>query len=241
MVNVPVIARRELNTYFLSPLAYVVLTGFALVHGIMVCIYIRSPEGVIDPDLIAGGAFWVAFILMIPAAPIITMRLLSEEASSGTMETLMTTPVSDAEVVLGKYLGALIFSMVMFVPILFEVIFLRALGELDYGPIASGSLGLFLLAAQFLAIGILCSATTEMQIGSAIVNFAVLLGLFFVWFLIGDRTSNVAEALKYLAPPMHFASFLKGVIDSRDVVYFAATTVFFLYLTVRVMEFKKWR
>lgn len=243
MVNVPVIAKRELNAYFLSPIAYVVLTGFALTHGIMFAIFVipspMSPAK--DPNVIAVSCFWTVLYLLILAAPIITMRLLSEETSSGTIEPLMTSPVQEVEVVLGKYCGALIFSVIMGFPLVLEIGFLALAGTVDYGPLAAGFLGLFLLTGQFLAVGLFCSSLTRAQIASAIVSFVLLLGAFFLWFLVRDKTLPIARALQYLAPPMHFSSFTNGILDTRDLVYFAATTVFFLYLTVRVVEMRKWR
>ncbi len=239
MINAPVIAKRELITYFLSPIAYVVLTVFALVHG---WLFVGALGGAqVDPNIVAGFAFWIAFYMMILFAPIITMRLLSEEASSGTIETLLTTPVSDMEVVLGKFFGALIFSMAMLVPIGVECLFLASVGQLDPGPVASGLLGLYLVIALFLAIGLFCSSLTRVQIGSAIMSIVVLLGLFFLWFVFRNRAGTLAVVFEYLAPPMHFSGFVKGVVDSRDLVYFVATAAFFLYLSVRVLESRKWR
>jgi len=238
MVNLPVIAKRELNTYFLSPIAYLVLTGFAVVHGLLFIVILGG--GQIDPNHTVGGTLWVGLYLMILAAPIITMRLLSEESSSGTMETLMTTPVGDLEVVLGKFMGALVFGMAMLIPLLVEAGFLMLVGQVDYGPLASGLLGIYLLTAQFLAIGLFCSSLTRAQIGSAILSFVILLGLFFIWLVARDRTSQVADTLKYLAPPMHFAGFVKGVVDTRDLVYFVASTGLFLWLTLIVLQFRRW-
>lgn len=241
MVNVPVIARRELNAYFLSPMAYIVLTGFALAHGVFFSIFLSGAGGPIDPDTTVLRCLWLTLYLLLPAAPIVTMRLMSEEENTGAIQSLLTTPVSDAEVVLGKYMGALIFTLVMVVPVAFEVGFLAYVAEIDWGVVASGSLGLFLLIAQFVAIGLLCSALTRVQFASAIMSLVILLGLFFVWLLLRGSGSHVAAALEYLAPPNHFSSFTNGVIDSRDLIYFAATAVVTLYITVRVVEYKRWR
>lgn len=241
MVNVPVIARRELHSYFLSPVAYIVLTGFALTHGVFFSIFLSAPGQAVDPDTTVLQCLWLTLYLLLPAAPILTMRLMSSEVNRGTIQSLLTTPVSDAEVVLGKYAAALIFTMVMVIPVGCEVAFLAAVAEVDYGMIASGFLGLFLLVAQFLAIGLLCSALTRVQFASAIMSLAVLLGLFFLWFLLQGSDSSLAAALEYLAPPNHFGNFAEGILDSRDLVYFAATAVLTLYITVRVVEYKRWR
>jgi ABC-2 type transport system permease protein len=239
MVNIPVIARRELNSYFLSPIAYVVLTAFALGHGLLFSIY--TGASTIDPTAVLRFAFWVGLYLMIVAAPIISMGLLSREVHDGTIEPLMTAPVSDGDVVLGKFCGALLFSMTLMIPILLETVFLGVTGTLDYGPVASGFLGLYLLTAQFLAVGLFCSTLTRVQIGSAITSFVILLGMFFLWLLVKDRSSGIARALRYLAPPRHFGNFVKGIVDTRSLVYFVTTTCLFLFLSVRVLESRKWR
>lgn len=238
MVNVPVITKRELNTYFLSPIAYVVLTAFALAHGILFSTALRSP---IDLNGIAQLAFYLPVFLSVLAIPLLTMRLLSEESSSGTIEILMTTPVTEAEVVLGKYAGALIFAVVMFLPILVEIIYLMLLGPMDVGPLLSGFLGMFLLTAQFIAVGLLCSALTRIQIASAIMSFVILLGLYFLWLLTRDSTTAAARLLRYLSPPMHYMSFLKGIVDTRDAAYFVFTTAAILVLTVKALQLRKWR
>lgn len=239
MVNIPVIARRELNSYFLSPIAYVVLTAFALAHGLLFSIY--TGAATIDPSSVLRFAFWIGLYLMIVAAPIISMGLLSREVRDGTIEPLMTTPVSDGEVVVGKFCGALLFSMILMVPVMFETVFLGVVGSLDYGPVASGFLGLYLLTAQFLAVGLFCSTLTRVQIGSAITSFVILLGLFFLWLLVRERSSGIARALRYLSPPRHFGHFVKGIVDTRSLIYFVATTCLFLFLSVRVLESRKWR
>jgi ABC-2 type transport system permease protein len=238
MVNVPVVTKRELNTYFLSPIAYVVLTGFAVTHGIFFAIWVSAQ---IDPGVVAQRALHLPMLLFIVAIPLLTMRLLSEETNRGTIETLMTTPVTEAEVVLGKFAGALMFAVVMCTPILAEVVFLGFLGEMDRGPLLSGFLGMFLLAAQFIAIGLFCSALTRIQVASAIVSFAVLFGSYILWFLGRDSTGVLFRTVRYISPPLHYFSFLKGIVDTRDLAYFVIATATFLFLTVKALELRKWR
>jgi len=238
MVNVLVITKRELNTYFLSPIAYVVLTAFALADGIMFALAIRPP---LDPDRVAQWALYLPVFLLIVAIPLLTMRLLSDEAYRGTIETLMTAPVTELEVVAGKFVGALIFAIVMFVPILAEVIFLRLLGEMDAGPLLSGFLGVFLLAAQFVAIGLFCSALTRIQVASAIISFVILLGFYLLGFLGTDSTALSVRVLRYISPPTHYIGFLRGIVDTRDLAYLVVTTAAFLFLTVKALELRKWR
>ncbi len=238
MVNIPVITRRELNAYFLSPIAYVVLTGFALAHGILFSL-VMGPR--MDPTAGAQSALGLPLWLLILSVPVLTMRLLSEETNSGTIEALMTTPVSEAEVVLGKFLGALVFAVVMFVPILVEILFLRTLGPVDLGVVLAGFLGLILMAGLFIAVGLLCSALTRMQVAAAIISFVILLGLYFLWSLTRDATTTAGAVLRYISPPWHFIGMTKGIVDTRNLAYFAITTAAFLFLTVKALELRKWR
>ena len=238
MVNVPVIAKRELSAYFLSPIAYVMLTGFALAHGILFAVGIQADMSL---ERAAQGVFASPLFLLVLAAPILTMRLMSEETNRGTMETLMTTAVRESEVVLGKFVGAVIFAAVMYLPLLAELIYLRFLGPVDVGPLMSGFLGLFLLTAQFIAVGLLCSALTRIQIASAIASFTLILGSYFLWFLGRGEGEGTLSVLRYLSPPMHYMEFANGTVDTRHVAYFAITTVTFLFLTVKALELRKWR
>ena len=238
MINIPVITKRELGAYFLSPIAYIVLTAFALMHGILFSLQV-GPS--LDLQAASRYALALPIYLLALAAPALTMRLFSEEIRSGTIETLMTAPVTETEVVLGKFLGALIFSAVMFTPIMAEIVFLRLLGPWDVGPVLSGFLGLFLLTAQILAIGLLCSALSRMQIASAIINFAILIGLYFLWILGRGQTAAWARLLRYAAPPWHYLSFTRGVVDTRDLAYYVVSTGALLFLSVRALQLRKWR
>jgi len=238
MVNIPVITKRELSAYFLSPIAYVVLTGFALAHGLLFSLFLAPT---IDPTNTAQWAFGLPLWLLIVAVPLLTMRLLSEETANGTIETLMTAPVTEIEVVLGKFVGALVFVVVLFAPILVEVVYLSSLGPVDPGPVLSGFLGLILLSALFIAIGLLCSAVTRMQVAAGIVSFVMLLGSYFLWTLSRDAETSVSAALRYISPPWHYISFTKGIVDTRDLAYFGVTTAVFLFLTVKALELRKWR
>jgi len=241
MVNIPVIAKRELNTYFLSLMAYLVLTFFALASGLGFAVIIALYGPQVDPNALIGSIFgWTGYWIVL-AVPLITMRLLSEEASSGTVETLMTAPVSDAEVVLGKYVGALIFTMVLLAPVALQCLYVAGLGPLDYGPLAAGWLGLYLLVAQFLAIGLLCSALFRIQLASGLAAFLVLFGLMLAGVIAHGSESALAQACRYLSPPRHLDAMMKGIIDSRDLVYFVVTTCLFLFLSVRALESRKWR
>jgi len=238
VVNISIIGRRELAAYFLSPLAYVVLTAFGLAHGLLFALALVSPMNLGDT---VSYIFQVPILLLVLAAPILTMRLLSEETRSGTIESLMTAPVTELEVVLGKFVGALVFMLVMYAPLAGELLYLRALGAYDVGPVLSSALGLFLLTGLFLSVGLLCSSLTRSQVAAAIVSFVLLLGLQVVWNLTRDASSAAGRVLRYVAPTWHYVSFLKGIVDTRDLVYFMALACLMLFLTVKALQLRKWR
>lgn len=238
MVNVPVITRRELHSFFLSPVAYIVLTGFALAQGIMFALVLEPP---IDPGWTAEWVFRIPVYLLMIAAPVLTMRLLSEETGSGTIETMMTAPVTETELVLGKFAGVLVFAMVMFLPLVAQMAFLGLHGQMDIGPVLAGFMGLFLLTAQYLAIGLLCSALTRVQVASAIMNFAVLVALYAAPFMARQSEAALPRLLRYVSPTSHYVGFARGIVDTRDVAYLVITIALCLFLTVRALDLRKWR
>ncbi len=239
MVNISVIARRELDSFFLSPVSYVVLTAFMLAHGLTFSVFLGGQQ--IVPRVVATRTLWLTLYLLIPAVPVLTMRLMSREFGRRTIENLLTAPVTDGQVVAGKYIAALLFTIAMLLPLWLEIGYLAAITNLDWGRVTAGFMGVFLIICQFLAAGLLCSSLTRMQFASAILTFAVLLGLVLLGFLAGGAPSRTAYVLHYLSPLNHFRPFSSGVIDSRSLVYYAASTALFLTVTVPIAEFKRWR
>lgn len=240
MVNVPLITRRELRSYFVSPIAYIVLTVFALIHGMIFAqMFTRTPT--VNLTDMLKNTFGNTLFLLILAAPMITMGLIAEETSKGTIESLLTAPVTDLEVILGKYLAALLFCVVMFAPTLIDVLMAEIAGEPDYGPILTGYVSLFLMSAQFMAIGLFCSALTRSQIAAGIITIAILMGLSIVGFVFSNPNDPTVKFLVRLSPFGHVQAFLDGVIDTRDLIYYGSTTFVFLFLSVRVLESRRWR
>ena len=236
MINIPALTKRELSSYFFSPIAYIVMTAFLVIEGYFFAFILnRSQEAVLRYGM--GNTP----IILLFAIPIITMRLLAEETKSGTIETLMTAPVTDMEVVLGKFLASVCFVVVMLVPTLFYVLLLEWVGEPDYGPIVSLYAGLVLLGGTYVAIGLLASAFTRNQIVAAIVSFIGLLLFWVIGWAGGEGGTALAKFFQYVAIMPHFESFGKGMIDFKDVVYYLSAIVFCLFLTMRVVESRKWR
>lgn len=241
------VLRRELKAYFYSPLAYILLTFFLLVQGYYFWILVsylsdpRFPAG--KPLELFFGQTIFTWLVLIFAGTFLTMRLLSEELRSGTIETLMTAPVSETQVVVGKYLAAFVFYLFLWAPTLIYVAIVRFHTPVDWGPIASSYLGIAGIGALFLAVGVFASATSKNQIVSAIVTFAFLLVLFSIgWILeqlVNDDTAR--RIFGYVNLGQHMDDFAKGIVDSRRLVYYASASGLFLFLTTRALAAKKWR
>ena len=262
MRSIFTIARRELSTYFVSPLAYLILAVFVLVVGLSFClnliafaneclIYGNNPyflqqlnvnEQVVRP--LFGGFVPVFLLILFPA---ITMRLLPEEKRQGTAELILTSPISSAQIVLGKYLGALVVSLVMLAGSLAFIGVLATVSQPDLRTVASLYLGVFLLGATFLAIGLCLSAFTDNQVLAYVMSVGVLLVL---WFLSGISKSNslneslgerAAAFLSNLSVIEHFGDFTKGVVDTQHVAYYLSIIVFSLSVAQRVVDSHRWR
>jgi len=240
------IARRELKAYFYSPLAYIILTFFLLVQGYYFSIIVaylsdpRFPAG--KPLELFFGQTIFTWLVLIFAGTFLTMRLVSEELRSGTIETLMTAPVSEAQVVAGKYAAALVFYLFLWAPTLVYVAIIRFFTPVDWGPIASSYLGIFGIGALFLAVGIFASATSKNQIVAAIVTFFCLLVLFSLGLMENLANGETAKKiLGYVNLWTHMDDFAKGIVDSRRLVYYGSGIGLFLFLTTRALAAKKWR
>jgi ABC-2 type transport system permease protein len=186
------------------------------------------------------NVFYWFFLLLFVAA--ITMRLFAEERRSGTLEVLMTAPLTDTEAVLGKFLGAFFFYAALWAPTLLYVVILKRFSPIDMGPIASSYLYLALSGAMFLSLGLLISITTRSQIVAAIVSFVLMLMLFLVPVFFEQYASGtIRDALGYVNTWNHAGDFGKGIVDSRAIVYYVTTIGLFLFLSVRTLAAKRGR
>ena len=179
---------------------------------------------------------------MVFAVPLMTMGLLSKEFDSGTIETLMTSPVTDAQVVLGKFLGVMVFYLVLLATTLVFLGLMSAFGRPDAGVAAAGYLGMILLGAAYVSVGLFASALTRHQIISAVVAIGIL--AFFVLlmgYLVGLGIRPLADIAAKLNAMAYFKDFSRGVFDSRGLVYFLSATALFLFLSVKVLESRRWR
>ncbi len=235
MRNTLAIAGKEFKSYLASPMAYVVTGIFLAATGFF---FGTSPSTYSETSI--NGFLQAGVILILLFAPLLTMRLLAEERKLGTIELLLTAPVRDSEVILGKFLGSLGMLMVMLVLTFYYPILLKVFGDPDMGPIGTGYLGLFLLGCASLAVGLFASSVTSNQIVAAVVSGGIL---FASWF-IGSAASLVPKALgnviNYLSLSYYFPNFMTGVIDTRGIIYYLSITALFLFLAVRSLENSRW-
>ncbi len=237
------IARREFRSYFDSPLAYVVICLSFLALGLMFFLY-SGNFWQVDQATLQKMFEYAPPGLSFLVVPVVTMRLLAEERRSGTLEMLITLPVRDSDVILGKYLGALGLVLVL---VLASLIYPLAmfkwpwhLGPLDMGPVMSGYLGLLLFSMAAVAVGLLVSSLTQSQAVAFFVTFSVL-GLSWVLGTIADRLpSGLGTALSYVSLQQRFDDFARGLVDVRNVIYFLSVTVIALVVAFRALERRKW-
>ena len=234
MSNTLIIARRELRSYFDSPVAYIVLVAFLMVAGWMFFSSFFLMERA-DMRMFFEPSPFSPSMLLVIIVPALTMRLVAEERKSGTIEFLTTMPVTDTEVILGKFLGALMLMSLALGTTVVYGLCIDAIGDLDWGPVVSGYIGLFLFTATLTAIGILCSALTTNQIVAFITSFIVCAGLYFVYWLQFFMPLGLAAVVEFISLSFHLDNLARGVVDSRDVFYYVSVTVGALYLAVRAL------
>jgi ABC-2 type transport system permease protein len=254
MKNIWIICRKELRSYFTSPIAYLLLVMFAIIFGFFfwnsVGYYVNMAiesqmegeqasmnigEQIIRPLLSNINVIALFFI------PMISMRLFSEEKRSGTIELLATSPVKDYEIIVGKWLAAVLMYVSMVASTLLDFVFLFKYGNPDWKPLAIGYLGLILQAGGLLAIGTFISTLTRNQIIAGAATFGVCLMLWVASWVSQYNDAVWAQVLSYMSVVTHFDSFAKGVIDSRDAVFDATVIFLGLFFTARSMESLRWR
>jgi ABC-2 type transport system permease protein len=220
------IGRKEFNAYFTSPIAYIVIAIFLLVTGW----FFFSTFFLLNQASLRNffGLLPTVFAFVVPA---VTMRLFAEEFNIGSYETLLTLPVRFSDVILGKFAAAAAFVAAMLVPTLAYPLAVAALGALDWGPIVGGYLGAVFLGGSFAAIGLFASALTRNQIVAFIIGLAICFGLTLVDQMAFFLPQVLSKVLAYLAADVHFQNVAKGVIDTRDVVYFLSVCFIGLYAT----------
>ena len=253
MRNVLAIAGKELRGYFASPIAYIVIGFFALLFGyfyyVAVVFFNRQSMqmamgmgGTMNINqMLITPVFMNATVMMLFLLPAITMRTYAEEKRSGTIELLLTSPITDTEIILGKFLGAMGLYASMLAVTLIHVVILFMYGNPEWKPIASAYLGLLLMGGCFISVGLLISSLTKNQIVAGVVTFAVFLMLWVInW--IGTFVGPTAQAiLSHLSITDHFEDFSRGVIDTKHLVYYVSFIGLGLFLTAKSVDSERWR
>jgi ABC-2 type transport system permease protein len=235
--NTLFIAGKELRSYFVSPVAYVIVAFWLVATGFF---FWRSVDVTNEASL--RDVFSVVTILLLLISPALTMRLLAEESRTGTLELLLTAPVRDWSVVIGKFLGALgLYAVMIGLTLLYPLLLMLLGGKPDWGPIWSGYIGLLLLGMSFLAVGLFASSLTSNQMVSAVIAFVVLLILFVISQVAGSVSSGVGDFLSKFSLTDHFDSFPRGIIDLKDVIFYLTFTAVVLFFTIQVVEGRRYR
>lgn len=233
--NVLPVFRREIRSYFNSPVAYVVMIVFLSIIG-----WFFSSNLFLQNLATMRVVFELVPLVFLFFVPAVTMRLLAEEKKSGTLELLITKPVSDVEIVLGKFLAGWVLVAATLLPTLLFLITLMILGSPDVGPVLAGYAGLLLMGGVYVAVGLLASSLTENQIVAFIIGFLIVFILYMLDKVLIYVPSGLASTFEFLAIDTHFSNIARGVIDSRDVIYFASLLGFSLMLATASLERRKW-
>ena len=253
MRNIFAIAQREINAYFASPIAYVLIGFFALLFGWFFYVPLaffeqQSMQAGMNPmqtmninQMLVGPTLMNTTVIMLFLFPLITMRTYAEEKRSGTIELLLTSPITDVEIILGKFLGAMLLYAAMLAVTAIHMAILFIYGDPEWKPIVTGYAGLLLMGGCFLSLGLFISSLTKNQIVAAMATFAVFLMLWVInWSgqFVGPTMQSV---LAYLSLTDHFDDFAKGVIDTKHVIYYLSFMAFGLFLTVKSVDSERWR
>jgi ABC-2 type transport system permease protein len=253
-VRVWPIFKKEMRLYFTSPVAWVIMAVFIFIAGFffysMFGYYTQmSMRAAMNPtggglnvtDGVLRPLFSNFFIILLLMMPLVTMRLFAEEQRSGTLELLLTYPVRDGAVLLGKFLAAFALYAIMIGLTLLYPAILWYFAPLEWGAVLTGYTGLLMLGAAYIAVGVFASSLTENQIVAALVSFGILLTFWIVGWVADFADPRLAKVLQHLSLPEHNDSFAKGVFETKDLIYYFDFTVIALFLALRSLEARRWR
>jgi len=244
------LVRRELSAFFQGPTGFIIIAAVMFLIGLGFVVVLSGLNGEATPmpvtQVFYGTYFFWVILLLI--APVITMRSFAMERASGTYESLMTAPIGDWQVVLSKFAGALIFYMILWVPLLICSVVVRFyVGEsavLGLGTMFTSALGILMVGCLYMSIGCFASALTRNQAVAAVSGFALGAALFFTGFFsyfAGDRMDWLSQLARHISLANHMESFTRGVVDLGAIVFFLSLTGLFLYLTHKVVESRRWK
>jgi ABC-2 type transport system permease protein len=255
MSNVLAIANKELRSYFASPIAYIVIGLFALLYGYffvaLLSYFIRmsmqmgqfgqGPQSANVNQQLIRGLLQNVTILVLFLMPMVTMRAYAEEKRSGTIELLLTSPLTDFQIVMGKFLGALALWVIMLAVSLIHIGILFLYGNPEWKPILTAYLGLLLLGGCFISVGLFISSLTKNQIVAGMVTFAVFLLLWIITWIGSFSGPTVDKLTQYLSIIDHLDDFGKGVLDTTHIIYYLSFITFGLFLTAKSVDSERWR
>ncbi len=253
MSNIVAIAQKELKSYFASPIAYIVIGVFALLYGFFYFIMLQYFMRV-SLQAMAGGGQSVNInemmlrpmlqnvtVIVLFVLPMVTMRTYSEEKRSGTIELLLTSPLTDFQIIMGKFLGALALYATMLAITLIHIAILFIYGNPEWKPLVTAYLGLLLLGSCFIAMGLFVSSLTRNQVVAGVVTFGLALFLWVISWLSSFSTGTMGTLASYLSLIDHFDDFSKGVIDTTHLAYYLSFITFGLFLTAKSVDSERWR
>ncbi|HEV8395481.1 MAG TPA: ABC transporter permease [Vicinamibacterales bacterium] len=250
MSNALAIARKELSAYFASPIAYVVIGFFALMFGFFfysLLLYFdrqslqAAGQAVNVNEQFLRPVFLNATVILLFVLPLVTMRTYSEEKRSGTIELLLTAPLTDLQIILGKFLGAMGLYAAMLAITLVHVGLLFVFGSPEWRPVVTTYFGLLLMGGCFISIGLLISSLTKNQIVAGMITFGVFLMLWVINWIASFMGPTTQQVLNYLSITDHLDDFTKGIIDTKHLVYYISFITFGLFLTARSVDTERWR
>jgi ABC-2 type transport system permease protein len=250
--NIMAIAGKELRSYFSSPIAYIIIGFFLLPFGVFFYLYLTAFVRQSMQQAQFGGAMNLnqqviryvlqnASVIILFIMPMITMRTYSEEKRSGTIELLLTSPVTDLEIILGKFFGALGLYIAMLAVTLPHMGILFLYGNPEWRPLVAAYLGLLLMGGAFVSLGLLISSTTNNQIVAGIVTFVVFLLLWIIGWFADSAGPTIGPLTSWLSVTEHFDDFSKGIIDTKHVLYYLSLITFGLFLTAKSVDTERWR
>lgn len=240
MRNITTMMQREFGAYCLSPIAYVVMAIFLFTNGLAFGLgtFVAGGEASLRGLFDTWTILILAFVL-----PMLTMRLFSEELRSGTIETLLTIPITETQVVVGKFLGAFLMYVVLLAALLLYPIILAMYGQLDLSLLVCNYIGLLLLGGLYIAVGVFFSACTKHQIIAVLLSFALLALMTFASQALATQvdTAWLRVLMQHISIRSHFHDFVRGMLDLNHVVFFLTTTGLFLFLAVKKLEMRRWQ
>lgn len=254
MRNVLAIANKEFRSYFASPIAYILIGLFSLLFGwffyVFLMAFVQQSEQMMQfggggganvNQMMIRGLFQNTAVIILFVMPMITMRTYSEEKRSGTIELLLTSPVTDPEIIVGKFLGALALYGAMLLVTMFYIAILFRIGNPEWRPIVAGYVGLLLMGGCFLSTGLFISSLTKNQIVAGFLTFATFLMLWIINWMGESSGPTTRDVLNYLSITEHFDDFSRGIIDTKHLVYYLSFITFGLFLTAKSVDSERWR